>query len=133
MGIAAAVDIEPPRAALPSRYDVLVKDTRIGACYTHVFAVYPRVTTTNSNPAARQLGPNESQRRITAMYPTHGVIWAAHCARLPRIDPAPPEPKTKLVRAETAAGEAAAGRARATRSARTSRARAARRRARSGA
>lgn len=85
MGIAAAVDIEPPRAALPSRYDVLVKDTRIGACYTHVFAVYPRVTTTNSNPAARQLGPNESQRRITAMYPTHGVIWAAHCARLPTM------------------------------------------------
>ena len=62
-----------------------MKDFGLATCPTHVFAVFVRVPTRGKNAVERQM----PLKRMVRFYPTNAVIWAAHCARLPRMDSVP--------------------------------------------
>lgn len=57
---------------------------------THLLAVYARSSKT-SNAAAdsshQSSGNTNNQRRKVTLFPTHGIILAAHCAYLPALPP----------------------------------------------
>ncbi len=76
--------IDPPKTALPEGYNLLMIDGGLVASATHIFGVYALAPPGTSDPAARR-HKHPSFRRTVDLYPTHGAIWSAYCARLPQM------------------------------------------------
>ncbi len=105
MGLYQRLFVDPPKSALPSTYNVIMKDLGLATCSTHLFGVYRYVDGEKpSNPTTRQYVKWGLFRRKVYLFPTHGVIWAAYCANLPEMHIEPVQ--TKLV--NRAPGKAAA-------------------------
>ena len=100
--------VDPPKTALPATYDIILKDLGLTSCCTHLFGVYPSVNPKGPNPVARLASYNMRHRRAVAIFPTHGAIWAAHCANLPRLQPPPSPVPMQTVRTPAEHGKDAA-------------------------
>ncbi|EIW53463.1 uncharacterized protein TRAVEDRAFT_79922, partial [Trametes versicolor FP-101664 SS1] len=85
--------IDPPKTALPEGYNLAMSDGGIVASATHIFGVYALAPPGTSDPAARRR-KHPAFRRTVDLYPTHGAIWSAYCARLPTM--AQPPAKAKV-------------------------------------
>ena len=88
---------EPPQTTLPATYRMALKDVGLATCPTHIFAVFATAPTTGKNPVERQM--HLKREVYVYFFPTNAVIWAAHCARLPRIDSVPIEPEPSATHA----------------------------------
>ncbi|KAH9848524.1 hypothetical protein C2E23DRAFT_871177 [Lenzites betulinus] len=85
MGMYRKVYIDPPKAALPSGFNLLLSDLGLVNCSSHLFGVYaPIPPQISSDPAAR-LRKCALFRRKVDLYPTHAAVWAAYCAHLPQM------------------------------------------------
>ena len=80
--------VDPPKTALPATHNVIMKDLGLTTCSTHIFGVFEPAPTERwgTNPVERQRRQMPFKREV-GLFPTNAVIWAAHCARLPRISP----------------------------------------------
>ncbi|KAI0715184.1 hypothetical protein C8Q76DRAFT_795966 [Earliella scabrosa] len=72
-------------SALPTSYEVTLTDAGLAACVTHLFAVYPSPDSMRPNPTPPHLAHRDRDRSKVTLFPTHGVVWAAHSSRLPRL------------------------------------------------
>lgn len=86
MGFHRTLHVEPPKAGLPKSYNILISDYGLIACATHVFAVYTYAPADSRDPRERII-EDFNCRRPVSLYPTHAVMWAAHCSRLPQMYP----------------------------------------------
>lgn len=100
MGAYHQLLVDPPKAAL-REYNVVMKDLGIATGCTHLFAVHRFAPCgAYGDPGMRQLRSNFLYRRRIYLYPTHAVIWAAHCARLPPMPPTEFLPLTCMKKAD---------------------------------
>ncbi|KAI0643811.1 hypothetical protein C8Q79DRAFT_1012367 [Trametes meyenii] len=91
MGIYRKLYLDPPKTGLPEGYNLILTDSGLLTCATHIFGVYPYASPGAPDPAARRRACPSSRREV-CLYPTHAAIWAAYCAKLPMI----PMKMTKL-------------------------------------
>ena len=82
LGLYATLTLDPPNTPLPAALNVVMKDLGLSACSTHLFGVFAPAQNPSQNPMERP-------RLWVALFPTNAAIWAAHCARLPRLVPSP--------------------------------------------
>jgi hypothetical protein len=78
----ASVKAEPPKDALPTEIDITLKDQSDYPPPTHMLAIHGRASKDAPNP-----------RRQVTLVPTHSVVLALHCARLPKLTASPSPPK----------------------------------------
>ncbi|OSD00447.1 hypothetical protein PYCCODRAFT_1453256 [Trametes coccinea BRFM310] len=92
LGMYRKLYLDPPKTGIGEGYNLLLTDSGLANCATHIFAVYAYAPPSAvPDPAARR-HKCPRWRREVCIYPTHAAIWAAYCARLP---PMPKKP-TKL-------------------------------------
>ncbi|KAI0752654.1 hypothetical protein C8Q80DRAFT_1267173 [Daedaleopsis nitida] len=103
------LQVETPKTALPSEYNVIMHDNGLVTCPTHVFAVYsyPDPSDDDDSGTRRKANALAGRRPEVGLYPTHGAIWAAYCTRLPRMTRAPSPSPSKLVRTKSEGKSAA--------------------------
>lgn len=71
----------PLTNVLPSEFEVVINDDS-SDLPTHMFAVFGRQPFTH--------GPPKPNRQKVTLYPVHDIVFAAHCAHLPRLRPNKP-------------------------------------------
>ncbi|KAI0672382.1 hypothetical protein C8Q78DRAFT_1077909 [Trametes maxima] len=95
MGIYRKLYLDPPKTGLPEGYNLILTDSGLATGATHIFGVYPYPSSETPDPAARRRAC-PSLRREVCLYPTHAVIWAAYCSKLPMIPMKPTKLKVFL-------------------------------------
>ena len=76
--------VSAPSATLPDHYDFLLTDIGVAMRPTHAFAIYPTFSAAlDARVSPKQLPSPFPKMREVEMLPTHGAMWAAHCAKLP--------------------------------------------------
>ncbi|KAI9056421.1 hypothetical protein FKP32DRAFT_1615923 [Trametes sanguinea] len=91
LGMYRKLYVDPPKTGIGEGYNLLLTDSGLANCATHIFAVYAYAPSGARDPATRR-HKCPRWRREVCIYPTHAAIWAAYCSRLP---PMPKKP-TKL-------------------------------------
>ncbi|KAJ6588557.1 hypothetical protein B0H19DRAFT_1057715 [Mycena capillaripes] len=77
-----SVVADPPKDALPTEIAITVKDESDYPPPTHMLAIHGR---------AAKDAPSNTRRQVT-LVPTHSVVLALHCARLPKLAACPSTP-----------------------------------------
>ncbi|KAJ7726887.1 hypothetical protein B0H16DRAFT_1331884 [Mycena metata] len=75
----SSVRATPLKDALPSEIAITINDHSDYPPPTHMLAIYPKDV------------PGNARRQVT-LVPTHSVVLALHCARLPKLKASPPTP-----------------------------------------
>lgn len=85
MGTYKHFQTQRPMAAIPNEATVLVSDYGLSCLPSHVFAVFDASDTEFISPSLGGLTSPMSASREVAYYPVHGIVFLAHCSKLPQF------------------------------------------------